>query len=100
MVLMEGYGKATEYTEKSLNSSGEAMQKFEDYQKSVTAHTELFNKSIQDLARNAVDSGLVNFFIDCGTGLIKFLDGTVNLLTPLGTLGVTIGGILGAKNAG
>lgn len=100
MVLMEGYGKATEYTEKSLNSSGEAMQKFEDYQKSVTAHTELFNKSIQDLARTAVDSGLVNFFIDCGTGLIKFLDGTVNLLTPLGALGVTLGGILGAKNVG
>lgn len=100
MVLMEGYGKATEYTEKSLNSSGEAMQKFEDYQKSVTAHTELFNKSIQDLARTAVDSGLVNFFIDCGTGLIKFLDGTVSLLTPLGTLAASIGAFAGFKNVG
>ena len=100
MVLMEGYGKATEYTEKSLNSSGEAMQKFEDYQKSVTAHTELFNKSIQDLARTAVDSGLVNFFIDCGTGLIKFLDGTVNLLTPLGALTASIGAFAGFKNVG
>lgn len=100
MVLMEGYGKATEYTEKSLNSSGEAMQKFEDYQKSVTAHTELFNKSIQDLANTAIDSGLVNFFIDCGTGLVKLLDGTMNLLTPLGALGITLGGILGTKNAG
>jgi TP901 family phage tail tape measure protein len=100
MVLMEGYGKATEYTEKSLNSSGEAMQKFEDYQKSVTAHIELFNKSIQDLARTAVDSGLVNWFIDLGTIGVKSVDGLVSgfkeLTSLFGLLDGSIGGTLGA----
>ena len=97
---MEQYDNALKYTETSLESSGEAMKKFSEYEKSIEAHTQSFTNAIQGLANTAIDSGLVNFFIDCGTGLVKFLDGTTKLLTPLGTLGVTIGGILGVKNFG
>lgn len=100
IVLMENYDKALEYTEKSLNSSGEAMDKFSAYEKSVEAHTESFNNAIQSLSDTAVDSGLVNFFIDLGTTGVKAIDGLVSALTPLGTIGVIGGGILGAKNAG
>ena len=100
IVLMENYDKALEYTEKSLNSSGEAMDKFSAYEKSVEAHTESFTNAIQGLSDTAVDSGLVNFFIDLGTTGVKAIDGLVSALTPLGTIGVIGGGILGAKNAG
>ena len=100
IVLMENYDKALEYTEKSLNSSGEAMDKFSAYEKSVEAHTESFTNAIQSLSDTAVDSGLVNFFIDLGTTGVKAIDGLVSALTPLGTIGVIGGGILGAKNAG
>lgn len=100
IVLMENYDKALEYTEKSLNSSGEAMDKFSAYEKSVEAHTESFTNAIQSLSDTAVDSGLVNFFIDLGTTGVKAIDGLVSALTPLGTIGVISGGILGAKNAG
>lgn len=93
IVLMENYGKALEYTEVSMNSSGEAMEKFDDYQESVAAHTELFNKSLQDLANTAIDSGLVNFFIDLGTFGVKALEGILDTLTPLGTLLTGLGGV-------
>lgn len=93
IILMENYGNALKYTEVSMESSGEAMQKFEAYQKSVTAHTELFNKAIQDLADTAVDSGLVNWFIDLGTTGIKTVDGLINALGGMdGVLGAS-GGI-------
>lgn len=93
ITLMLNYDKALQYTEKSMNSSGEAMQKFEAYQESVTAHTELFNKAIQDLADTAVDSGLVNWFIDLGTTVIKTVDGLMNALGGMdGVLGAS-GGI-------
>ena len=100
IILMENYGTASEYTEKSLNSTGEAMQKFEEYQESVTAHTELFTKAVQDLANTSVDSGLVNFFIDLGTFGVKAIDGLVGSLSPLGTILAGLGGYLGAKNLG
>ena len=76
------------------------MDKFSAYEKSVEAHTESFNNAIQSLSDTAVDSGLVNFFIDLGTTGVKAIDGLVSALTPLGAIGVIGGGILGAKNAG
>ena len=100
IVLMENYDKALEYTEKSLNSSGEAMDKFSAYEKSVEAHTESFTNAIQSLSDTAVDSGLVNFFIDLGTTGVKAIDGIVNALTPLGTIGLGAGIFAGIKNIG
>ena len=100
IVLMENYDKALEYTEKSLNSSGEAMDKFSAYEKSVKAHTESFTNAIQGLSDTAVDSGLVNFFIDLGTTGVKAIDGIVNALTPLGTIGLGAGIFAGIKNIG
>lgn len=100
IVLMENYDKALEYTEKSLNSSGEAMDKFSAYEKSVEAHTESFTNAIQSLSDTAVDSGLVNFFIDLGTTGVKAIDGLINALTPLGTIGLGAGLFASFKNAG
>ena len=86
IVLMENYDNALKYTEISAESSGEAMQKFSEYQDSVAAHTDLFEKAIEDLANTAIDSGLVNWFIDLGTTGVKALDWIIDkigVLTPL-----------------
>lgn len=93
IILMENYDNALKYTEASMNSSGEAMQKFSEYQDSVAAHSALFEKSVQDLANTAIDSGLVNWFIDLGTTGVKALDWIIDkigVLTPL-ISGVGIG---------
>ena len=100
IVLMENYDKALEYTEKSLNSSGEAMDKFSAYEKSVEAHTQSFTNAIQSLSDTAVDSGLVNFFIDLGTTGVKAIDGLISALTPLGALALSGGLFAGFKNVG
>lgn len=95
LVLMEGYGTALEYTEASIDSSGKAMQKFSEYQDSVTAHTDLFEKAIEDLANTAIDSGLVTWFIDLGTTGVKAIDGLVDGLKELTSLGGLLDGNLG-----
>lgn len=100
ITLMLNYDKALEYTEESMNSTGQAMEKFSAYEDSVAGHTELFNKSIQDLANTAIDSGLINFFIDLGTTGVKTLDNIIESLTPLGTLGLGAGLFAGFKNVG
>lgn len=100
LVLMSQYDKALKYTETSLNSTGSAMEKFSAYEKSVEAHTQSFTNAVQGLADTAVDSGLINFFIDLGTTGVKALDGLMEALTPLGTIGLIGGGILGANGIG
>lgn len=99
IVLMENYDNALKYAEISAESSGEAMQKFSEYQESVAAHTDLFNKAVQDLANTAIDSGLVNWFIDLGTTGVKAIDGLVGgfkeLTSLFGLLDGSTGGTLG-----
>lgn len=97
IILMENYGNALKYTETSMNSSGEAMEKFKSYQKSVVAHTELFKKSLQDVANAAVDTGLVNNVIDLGTTGLKILKELVTYVDPL-TIGFTA--LIGVLNKG
>lgn len=97
---MSQYDNALKYTETSLESSGEAMKKFSEYEKSVEAHIQLFTNALQGLADTAVDSGLINFFIDLGTIGIKSVDGLIEALTPLGTLAAGAGLFAGIKNVG
>ena len=100
IILMENYDTALKYTETSLGSTGQAMEKFEAYEESIAGHTEKFKNAFQDLSNSVIDSGLINFFIDLGTTGIKAIDGLINALTPLGTIGLIGGGILGGKNLG
>lgn len=97
---MENYDTALKYTETSLGSTGQAMEKFEAYEESIAGHTEKFKNAFQDLSNSVIDSGLINFFIDLGTTGIKAVDGLVDALGGLGAIGAIGGGILGAKNIG
>ena len=100
IILMENYDTALKYTETSLGSTGQAMEKFEAYEESIAGHTEKFKNAFQDLSNSVIDSGLINFFIDLGTTGIKAVDGLVDALGGLGAIGAIGGGILGAKNIG
>lgn len=97
---MENYDTALKYTETSLSSTGQAMEKFEAYEESIAGHTEKFKNAFQDLSNSVIDSGLVNFFIDLGTTGIKAIDGLVDALGGLGTIGLLGGAGLSLKNVG
>ena len=55
---------------------------------------------MEHLSSTVVKSDLVKFFVDLGTTGVKAIDGIVNALTPLGTIGLGAGIFAGIKNIG
>ena len=55
---------------------------------------------MEHLSSTVVDSDLIKFFVDLGTTGVKAIDGLVNALTPLGTVGLGAGLLAGFKNVG
>ena len=100
LVLMSNYDTALKYTETSMESSGEAMKKFEAYQDSLAGHTEQFENAFISLSNTIADSDILKFFIDLGTIGVKGIDGFVNAAGLLGTIGMGAGAWLGTKNIG
>lgn len=96
IILMENYGKAVEYSEISMESSGQAMEKFAAYEDTITAHTEKFKNSYQEMAKELLDSSVVKAFVDLGTGATKL----VKELGLLGSVGLGAGLFAGIKNVG
>lgn len=93
-VLMENYGKATEYMEVSMNSAGTAEQKFEAYLDSLEAKTKSLQASFESLAINTFSTEMFGGIIDATSSVVTFLDKT-NLLK--GTLvGLTAAGAIKA----
>lgn len=94
LVLMENYGKATEYMEVSMNSAGTAEQKFEAYLDSLEAKTKSLQASFESLAINTFPTEMFGGIIDATSSIVTFLDKT-NLLK--GTLvGLTAAGAIKA----
>ena len=93
---MENYDTALKYTETSLSSTGQAMEKFAAYEDTITAHTEKFKNSYQEMAKELLDSSVVKAFVDLGTGATKL----VKELGLLGSIGLGASLFAGIKNAG
>ena len=93
---MENYGKAVEYSEISMESSGQAMEKFAAYEDTITAHTEKFKNSYQEMSKELLDSSVVKAFVDLGTGATKL----VKELGFLGSVGLGAGLFASFKGAG
>ncbi|MDF2536194.1 MAG: Staley 55, partial [Bacillales bacterium] len=93
LVLMSNYGKALEYTATAQNSSGTAMDKFANYEESVEAKTKKLTSSLQELASDTLDSGLVKGFLDLSNALVQVTDkiGIFNIAL------LAISGVLGGK---
>lgn len=100
LVLMSNYDTALKYTETSLNSSGQAMEKFQVYQDSIVGHTEKLENAFINLSNTVINSELLKGLTDLGTTGIKAVDSLINALTPLGTVGLGAGLFAGIKNVG
>ena len=55
---------------------------------------------MEHLSSTVVESDLIKFFVDLGTTGVKAIDGIVNALGGLGTIGLLGGAGLGIKNVG
>jgi TP901 family phage tail tape measure protein len=77
LTLMENYDKVLQYESVALESSGTALQKFEDaYLGSIEAKTNRLKATFESLSMSIIGSGLVGGITDIVSGLMEFMDGT------------------------
>lgn len=96
IILMENYSTALKYTDTSLQSSGEAMDKFSAYQDSLAGHTEKFRNAFMGLSNSVVDSDMLKAFIDLGTGALNLSESFAKLTNSTGIIGLVGSGVLSA----
>lgn len=93
-------GQIEKAYEASANAAGSAMQEQERWMGSLEAKTQQFEASFQSLSSTILDSNLLKWFVDFGTGTTKTLDTIINKLGSLGTIGLGAGLFAGVKNTG
>lgn len=72
----------------SADSAGSALLENEKYLSSIQGRIDLFNNSVQTMWMNFIDSDVVKFIVDVGTGLIKLVD-TIGII-PSALAGVAL----------
>lgn len=82
------------------DSAGSAYEEQARWMESLEAKTAQFEAAFQSLSQTILDSDLLKWFVDFGTGSVNALEWVIDKIGTLGTIGVIGGGILGAKNAG
>ena len=70
------------------------------YLDSISGKISQFNSAVEQLSSTVVDSDLVKFFVDLGTTGVKAIDGLIEKLGGLGTIGLAGGLFAGIKNVG
>lgn len=73
------------------NSDGSAMQAQETYLDSMAGKTQEFQAAFQSLSTTVMDSDLLKFFLDFGTGAVSVLDTVIDKISSFGTLGALSG---------
>ena len=87
-------------TTQAMESIGSASEENQKYLDSISGKMSKFESAVEDLSYSVLDSGLVKFFVDLGTLGVKAIDGLVDSLGGLGTIGLLGGAGLGLKNIG
>lgn len=93
-------GQIQKALEAALNAEGSAMQEQERWMESLEAKIQQFEAAFQSLSTTVLDSGLLKWFVDFGTGTVKVFDTVIDKLGSLGTIGLGAGLFAGAKNTG
>lgn len=81
-------GQIQKALEATLNAEGSAMQEQERWMESLEAKTQQFEAAFQSLSTTVLDSGLLKWFVDFGTGAVKTLDTIIDKIGSLGTIGL------------
>ena len=100
--LIESFqsGQVQKALEASLNAQGSAMEAQEKWLGSLEAKTQQFEAAFQSLSNTVLDSGMLKWFLDLGTGGVKALDALADQLGSFTALSTIGSGIAGAKNLG
>ena len=95
--LMEHYSEAMKYAEISAESTGTAVEKFNNsYLTSVEASQDRFVSNYQQFSQTILNSDLLKFTYDGGSGLLGFFTELNNKLGSIPVLATTAAGALSA----
>ncbi len=98
--LLTNMAQANNILNDSLNSSGSAMEEYELYLESIEGRLQGFKTSFESLSSTVIDSELVKGAVDAGTGVLNFLDETIDKLGTIPTLLTAISAGMAFKNVG
>lgn len=93
-------GQVSKALSASINSEGSALREQEQWLDTLEGKTRQLEASFQSLTQTLVSSDLLKFLVDLGTTGVNAVTGITDALTPLGTLGATLGAVLSSKNLG
>lgn len=91
--LIEAFqsGQVQKALDASLNAQGSAMEAQEKWLGSLEAKTQQFEAAFQSLSNTVLDSDMLKWFLDLGTGGVKALDALADKLGTFGTIGAGAG---------
>lgn len=101
-ILLSNWDKVEKLTEISEKSSTEALDKFNKYADSVTAHVNSMKAAYEKLAMQLADSEFLKGAADAGTGFLNVLSEIIDKLGVMSTAmgAVTAGAALKGHNIG
>lgn len=74
ITLIENWNRVQELTDVSLNSTGTAVQKYENYLESIEAKSAVLNTSVKELWNNLLPTDFVGGLTDAGIAVVQFTD--------------------------
>ena len=91
--LMENFNEATGAMDAMENSAGTLEDSYANYLDTTAAHIATLKSQFEALSLSAVDSGMINTFIDMGTAIIDVTNSATKLVNTLGGLPTILGSI-------
>ena len=82
--LIENFQLAEDVVKSSANAAGSATAENEKYLESIQGHIDVLKASFETFSTDLLNSNLIKFIVDAGTGIINLLDSAtrLNLLLP------------------
>lgn len=92
LILLENQTKYEKGLEVQLESTGKALERYDEYLTGVEAAQNRFNASWEKLAQNSLDSGVISSFYDALAGILGFIDtiGGLPTILTLTAIGLTV----------
>lgn len=89
--ITQQFQDAENATAQAIDSVGSASVENAKYLDSIGGKISQFKSSAEQLSNTLVNSGLVKFFVDLGTGITNAVDGLINFVGIIPTIGAGAG---------
>lgn len=95
--IIEQFQEASGSMEAMANSAGALDKAYATYTESAEFHINRFKATFQELSANVMQSGMLKFFVDIGTGILNTVNAIAKLTDGIGGLAMAVAGVLSVK---